>query len=111
MGYLSVVLVEDDNDTLETLQELLTLAGYRAHAFTYSLQMLTQPELIAQATLLVSDYVMDKMNGAELIRAARAIQPGLRGCLSAAGARPRWPRLSMRSPRLRSWLSRPRLRR
>jgi CheY-like chemotaxis protein len=71
VGGQTIVLVNDDEDTIDLLVELLQESGFRAEGFTdgvAALERLTQGE---EPCLLILDYRIGKMDGDEFLRRAR----------------------------------------
>jgi len=75
-----ILVVDDDHTTCNALGTLLHLEGFTADTCSRSESAL---ELLQQRPydLLLTDYVMPKMNGVALASAARAIQPRIRCCV------------------------------
>jgi PAS domain S-box-containing protein len=72
-----VLLVDDAADVLITLDAFLRLGGFtvqQANSGRRALELMTEG---AQFDVLVTDYMMPGMNGLELIRQARRLQPDL----------------------------------
>jgi len=78
-GHETVLICEDDPVVRELVARLLTRAGYQvlvAEAPERALAMVrSEPDAV---DLLVSDVIMPGMNGAQLARELRTLQPGLR---------------------------------
>jgi two-component system, OmpR family, response regulator CpxR len=75
-----IILCVDDNDqTLAVRKFLLETRGYRVLAATSSHEALEMLERYAPGdiSLLLCDLLMPVMDGTELIRRAREMQPGL----------------------------------
>jgi FixJ family two-component response regulator len=66
-----VLLVEDDSGVRRSIQLLLQARGYDVKAFSSAAQALADPAS-TDAACLVTDYRMDSMDGAELLRKLRA---------------------------------------
>jgi signal transduction histidine kinase/ActR/RegA family two-component response regulator len=73
---LSVLIVDDEAQVRDLTRDALTLLGYRALAAESGAAAL---ELLAHETpdIVVMDYAMPGMNGAETAVAARRLRPGL----------------------------------
>ncbi len=75
-----VILCVDDNEqTLAVRSFLLEIKGYRVVAMTSSQAALDWLETTVPGAvdLLLSDLVMPQMDGAELVRRARMMRPGI----------------------------------
>ena len=66
-----VLLVEDDSGVRRSIQLLLQTRGYDVRAFSSASLALADPAA-SDAACLVTDYRMDGMDGAELLRSLRA---------------------------------------
>jgi CheY-like chemotaxis protein len=75
--YETVLVVDDDPDVREIVTSTLADIGYHVHAAGDGAQALT---FLAQLVpdLLIADFAMPGMNGAEVAKAALARNPGLR---------------------------------
>ncbi len=77
-GNESILLVDDDDSILKLEKEMLTRLGYRVETYNNPLKALEQfvdtPE---KFDLLITDMLMPKMNGDELIRELLKIKPDL----------------------------------
>ena len=69
-------VVDDDQRILESLQSLLESADYSVRLFSSAKALLESPEL-TEIDCLISDIDMPAMDGFELVRALRAMQPSL----------------------------------
>ena len=78
-----ILVVDDDETSRRALTRLLASEGHVAHACASAAEALAQLPG-AHYTVLLTDLVMPEMNGLDLVRAARAIQPELR-CLIMSG--------------------------
>lgn len=72
-----LVVVEDDPDLLEGWKDLFELSGYQVYCFSSGRAALSDSEALAQADVLITDYHLADINGIELIRKARRINPTL----------------------------------
>lgn len=82
-----ILLVDDDANTREVLAMLLSAQGHDVASCEGPTEALA--ELRAQPfNLLLTDYVMPVMNGLELTRAARALQPTIRCFVITGKLRP-----------------------
>jgi signal transduction histidine kinase len=66
----TILLVDDEDSYLEVVADVLTMAGYRclrAHDGREALEIAREQ----QPTLIVTDYMMPRMHGLELLRALR----------------------------------------
>jgi CheY-like chemotaxis protein len=72
-----VLLVDDDPDVREIVTSTLAEIGYHVHAAGDGAEALA---FLAQLVpdLLIADFAMPGMNGAEIAKAARARNPALR---------------------------------
>jgi FixJ family two-component response regulator len=69
-------VVDDDQRILESLQSLLESAEYGVRLFSSARALLESPQL-ADIDCLISDIDMPAMDGFELVRELRAVQPSL----------------------------------
>jgi signal transduction histidine kinase len=72
-----VLLVDDDDDVRNTLSDAITAAGHTVRTASSGAEALARLAE-AQPEVLVVDYAMPEMTGAELAAQARAAHPGLR---------------------------------
>ena len=81
----SILIVDDDPTNAGVLADILEVKGFKVHAATSGAEALTilrdHP-----VDILLTDIKMPGMNGLELYRAARQIQPGLITLLMSAYA-------------------------
>ncbi|QHJ00381.1 response regulator [Xylophilus rhododendri] len=73
---MEILVVEDDAGVRQTMVECLRMLRYTVHEATDGLAGLRALEK-CRPTLLLADYLMPGMNGAELIAAARVLHPDL----------------------------------
>ena len=75
----TILCVDDNEQVLSIRKFLLETRGYRVLTATASHEALETLERFApgEIALLLCDLVMPQMDGAELIRRARELQPGL----------------------------------
>jgi len=71
-----VAVVDDDTRVLESLEDLLALAGHTVHVFS-SAQSLLEDAVFGSIDCLISDIGMPKIDGFELERLAHAVRPDL----------------------------------
>ncbi len=74
----TILLVEDEADVRSLLIDALEQAGYRvveADNGEIALDRLREPDL--RVDVLVTDVIMPRLGGPELVRAGRALRPGL----------------------------------
>ena len=78
-----VLVVDDDRSNCDLVASLLTARGYEVDIATDGEAAL---ELLAQHPYLLAvlDYQMPGMNGVELFRRAREVQPALKGVFLTA---------------------------
>jgi CheY-like chemotaxis protein len=78
-----ILVVDDDPAQCRVLEKLLTDHGYSARSTTDSVTAL---ELLAHDhyDVLVLDYLMPEMNGVEVFRRARDVQPNVAGVFLTA---------------------------
>ena len=70
-----VVVVDDDNRIVESLQNLLESAGYTAHGFVSAQALLGSP-VWRTLDLLITDIGMPEIDGFALCRRLRRDRPG-----------------------------------
>jgi PAS domain S-box-containing protein len=73
----SVLVVDDDDDVRRYVGELLAEAGHAVTTSDGGAEALARLAAGAEADVLLVDYAMPGMNGAEVIRKARAMRPDL----------------------------------
>jgi FixJ family two-component response regulator len=71
-----LAVVDDDDRVLESLDDLLSSAGYRVHVYANAEQFLSQRPFQG-IDCLVSDIMMPGMSGLELLKVVRAESPNL----------------------------------
>jgi CheY-like chemotaxis protein len=79
--FVSVLVVEDDKDVLDSTAQLLIQAGYEVRRAGSGPEALRQLYAGYRPAVILADYRMAGMNGAELLNAVRA-EPTL-SCISA----------------------------
>ncbi|MGE0418592.1 MAG: ATP-binding protein [Acetobacteraceae bacterium] len=77
MGPLRILVVDDNTTVRELTQEVLVDLGHEVSAFADPVEALRFLETDAPADLLLVDFAMPRMNGAQLAAAARARRPNL----------------------------------
>ncbi len=73
----TVLLVDDEDLVRATTADMLADAGYRVSEASSAYQALQMLEAGVDAEVLVTDYAMPGMTGAELLRKARRLRPEL----------------------------------
>lgn len=73
---LDIVLVDDDQDTLEVISTFLESRGHAVHPCTNGLEAL-QALNTQDFDLVISDVQMAGMNGFELLKAVRKLLPDI----------------------------------
>lgn len=78
-----ILIVDDDYSLCAVVEKLLAREGYQVHTATDTAVAM---DLIANNhyDLLVLDYLMPGMNGVEIFRHARELQPGVVGVFLTA---------------------------
>ncbi len=71
-----ILVIEDDPEVRRVIVDSLELAGHRVTAAADGVQGLAILDEV-EPELLIVDYAMPQMNGAEVIAAARSVRPGL----------------------------------
>lgn len=75
---MNVMLVDDDQKSLESLSSALRLNGFHVKSFNSSIQAL---DIFRQYSpdidVIVTDYHLPKMNGIELLKEIHKINPGI----------------------------------
>lgn len=83
----TILLVEDDDAVREVTSEILSRNGYHVLEASNGAAALARAEnYVSEIDLLISDLVMPKMNGRELVEALRARRPSLRVILMSGYA-------------------------
>jgi CheY-like chemotaxis protein len=77
MSDLTILLVDDDNAVREVTRAILEELGYRVTEAGSGGAALDVIERNSRIDLLIADFAMPGMNGAELARLARAKRPAL----------------------------------
>lgn len=78
-----VLIIEDDPNTLSGLQDLLQQEGYRVNGVTRGQQAI-QTILAKSVDIVICDYSLPDMNGLQLCRQLRYLQPQLKLLLVTA---------------------------
>jgi DNA-binding NtrC family response regulator len=81
-----VVVVDDDNRVLESLQNLLESAGYAVHGFA-SAQALLASRVWGTFDLLITDIGMPEIDGFALWRRLQSERPGTPALMITGGER------------------------
>jgi two-component system, cell cycle sensor histidine kinase and response regulator CckA len=86
----TILLVEDDKSTLMVLRKMLQQEGYRVLSANGGEEGLTIATQQQHLDLLVTDVIMPKLNGTDLVKRVRASRPDLpvlfiSGLMQAAG--------------------------
>ena len=68
----TLLLVEDEEDSRETLRELLELRGYRVIAVPNGKEALAQLDQIGTRCIVLLDLIMPIMNGWQVVEQLRA---------------------------------------
>jgi DNA-binding NtrC family response regulator len=75
---LKVMLVDDDNDILQTVRQGLEHAGFEVHGFIDPIEALNQIEHDCEdCKVMVCDIRMPQMNGFQLVRRAKEMRPDM----------------------------------
>ena len=82
----NIILVEDDIDLAAGWTELFELLDFKATSFIRGLPAIADSAAIRAGNILISDYYLPDINGIELIRAARLINPTI-NCILLTGSR------------------------
>jgi two-component system response regulator (stage 0 sporulation protein F) len=72
-----LLIIEDDPNTLSGLQDLLRQEGYRVHGVTRGRQAI-QTILAESIDIVICDYSLPDMDGLQVCRELRRLQPGLK---------------------------------
>jgi DNA-binding NtrC family response regulator len=78
-SHCRILLVDDLTDVLLTLTALLAKAGFEITPADSGNQALAILAADGPFDVLITDFAMPAMNGADLIARSRVVQPGLRG--------------------------------
>jgi CheY-like chemotaxis protein len=68
----SILIVEDDDDVLESLRELLEEAGYQVTAARNGVEALEELRQMAPPAAMLVDSLMPEMSGIEFLRTCAA---------------------------------------
>jgi len=80
-GREHILLVDDEEGLLYTMRRMLARLGYQVEAYTDPVRALSAYEAAPESfDAVVSDFMMPKMSGVDLIAALRARRPDLRPC-------------------------------
>jgi len=74
----SILVVEDDDDVLESIREVLEQSGYQVTATRNGVEALAALRLMARPAAMLVDSLMAEMSGAEFLRRCAA-DPELTG--------------------------------
>jgi CheY-like chemotaxis protein len=72
-----LLIIEDDPNTLSGLQDLLRQEGYRVHGVTRGRQAI-QTILAESIDIVICDYSLPDMDGLQVCRELKRLQPGLK---------------------------------
>ena len=75
-----ILIVDDDIDVVNAMQEYLTACGYMAVACTSGKEAIEKLKS-CEFELMLTDLMMPEMNGVELLKHAREIDPHLMGII------------------------------
>jgi len=86
---LTIMLVDDDNDILQTMGKSLERSGHKVHAFSNPIEAIQHLERennnssntnsgCKECTLLISDIRMPRMNGFQLVRRVKELRPDIK---------------------------------
>jgi DNA-binding NtrC family response regulator len=78
---MTIHLVEDNADMLESLRMLLELRGHQVRTYLRALDLVDNIESIAPDDIVISDYYLPDINGVALLRKIRESHPRLKGVL------------------------------
>ena len=78
-----LLIIEDDPNTLSGLQDLLRQEGYRVHGVTRGRQAI-QIILAETIDIVICDYSLPDMDGLQVCRELKRLQPGLKVFLVTA---------------------------
>ncbi len=78
-----LLIIEDDPNTLSGLQDLLRQEGYRVHGVTRGRQAI-QIILAEAIDIVICDYSLPDMDGLQVCRELKRLQPGLKVFLVTA---------------------------
>ena len=82
---ITVMLVDDDNDILQSVRKGLENMGFEVHGFSDSVKALEHIENGCQdCRLVVSDIRMPNINGFQLVRRIRELRPEMKTMLMTA---------------------------
>jgi len=78
---MQIHVVEDNPDMLESLRMLLELRGFRVKSYLRGLELLDAADRIGPDDVVISDYYMPDVNGVELLKRVRQVEPKVRALL------------------------------
>lgn len=78
---MTIHLVEDNADMLESLRLLLELRGHAVRTYLRALDLIDNIERLGAQDVVVSDYYLPDLNGVALLRRVREAHPGMPGVL------------------------------
>ena len=72
-----IAIIDDERSVRSGLSNLLQSEGYATDTFDSAEVFLSHPLALSGASLVIADIKLRGMNGIELARAARALQPNI----------------------------------
>jgi len=80
----SIVLVDDERDTITVMTEMLEKQGYAVHGFTDPEKALSHAKDCKECGIIVADIRMPGMNGFQLVRALKKSRRDMKVVLMTA---------------------------
>ena len=74
---IKILLIEDDLDLIKGWQDLFEFLEYEQHSYSRAMDALNDRAWIETCDVLLSDYYLPDINGVDLIRKVRQINPNL----------------------------------
>lgn len=76
-----ILMIEDDVDLCAGWMDVFELIGHDLKCYHHALDALNDVEAITTADLLISDFYLPDLNGVELIKKVRELNPAIKAIL------------------------------
>ncbi len=83
-----IILIEDDMDLCQGWRDVFEMLGHELTAHQRSLDALVDTDAIKSSDLLITDYYLPDLNGTDLIKKVREINPDLPAILLTGSREP-----------------------